>query len=824
MLLFYSYCHEDEGFRQDMETHLSVLRQSGEITEWYDRKIVPGQEIENEIEANLSCADIIALFISSDFLTSTACTNEMDRALELCDNRGAIVVPIIVRPCDWQNSLIAHLLALPTDGKPVAIWANRDEAFLDIVAGIRRVIEGNHLRVRSEYRSELTKIEFISQNKSDLNMEDLFIFPNIVRIQEDEEIPIESLDQVFAHGKRIVLRGDDRSGKSMICRKMFIDRTDEDRPVIMLSGTDLVATVRHEAVISRVYQTEFAGTFERWLQLEDKLLIIDDLVPGSELSFVKYARDHFGSILITVSDDAYVSYFRDERELADFTMAAIRPLQHTQQEVLIKQWLNLDPRVAAAKISDGFVDQLENRLNAIILNHRIVPRYPFYVLSILQAYEAFMPQGMQITAYGHCYQALITAQMIRAGVQGDDIDSGFNLLAHVAFRLFREQRHGEGYTVDQFLRQYRAMFVVRDGVVSRLTTGEKAILARDGAMFRFRYPYVYYYFLGYYFARNKEESESDIDDIARASYVRDNAFILIFAVHHAHDDLVSRIMDHTMTAFKETAVAKLSTEETKILESALFELPEHVLSGQSVTSARRAQRQSRDRVEENQNLEGEKPKADESPSLNEAYRMLKNMDILGQIVRNKYGSLKIQEMEDIITTIADAGLRLVHIITSERGIRSFDEFVAERARILRSDKVVRVRGRPTSDEKVLRAQLRRQFRALVIVTVYMILKKTAVTIGKAELRSVVERVVKAKGTAAYKALGTFFALGTANTVDMNLVNHIVAALDTQHKERNRVVRRLISLETQFYLNTHRVKHKLRQRLYESLGVPYKPNN
>ena len=275
-----------------------------------------------------------------------------------------------------------------------------------------------------------------------------------------------------------------------------------------------------------------------------------------------------------------------------------------------------------------------------------------------------------------------------------------------------------------------------------------------------------------------------------------------------------------MTAFEETAVAKLSTEETRILETALFELPEHVLSGQSVTSARRAQRQSRDRVEENQKLEGENPKADES--LNEAYRMLKNMDILGQIVRNKYGSLKIQEMEDIITTIADAGLRLVHIITSERSIRNFDQFVAERAHILRSDKVVR--GRTMSDDKVLLSKLRRQFRALVIVTVYMILKKTAVTIGKAELRSVVEGVVEARGTAAYKVLGTFFALGTADAVDMKLVNHIVAALDTQHKERNRVVRRLISLETQFYLNTHRVKHKLRQRLYESLGVPYKPNN
>ena len=67
-----------------------------------------------------------------------------------------------------------------------------------------------------------------------------------------------------------------------------------------------------------------------------------------------------------------------------------------------------------------------------------MPRYAFYVLSILQLYEAFMPQGLQITAYGHCYQSLITANLSRSGIHGEDVDSALNFLSCLAFEIFRE--------------------------------------------------------------------------------------------------------------------------------------------------------------------------------------------------------------------------------------------------------------------------------------------------------------------------------------------------------------------------------------------------
>ena len=33
-------------------------------------------------------------------------------------------------------------------------------------------------------------------------------------------------------------------------------------------------------------------------------------------------------------------------------------------------------------ITDGFVDQVESRVNSIVISNKIVPRYPFYILAI----------------------------------------------------------------------------------------------------------------------------------------------------------------------------------------------------------------------------------------------------------------------------------------------------------------------------------------------------------------------------------------------------------------------------------------------------------
>src|SRR5438045_1165449 len=65
----------------------------------------------------------------------------MEQALDRHKAKEARVVPIILRDVDWHVPPLDKLQALPTDAKPVTSWTNPDEAFADVVRGIKRTIE-----------------------------------------------------------------------------------------------------------------------------------------------------------------------------------------------------------------------------------------------------------------------------------------------------------------------------------------------------------------------------------------------------------------------------------------------------------------------------------------------------------------------------------------------------------------------------------------------------------------------------------------------------------------------------------------------------------
>jgi TIR domain/NACHT domain len=140
--VFISYAHEDESWRQQLETHLSLLRRQGLIADWHDRRILAGDEWGRDIDEHLETAAIILLLISPDFLASDYCYQvEMRRALERHECGDVRVIPIILRPCDWQSSPFVHLQCLPPNGKALTEWNNQDVAFLEVAQGVRRVIE-----------------------------------------------------------------------------------------------------------------------------------------------------------------------------------------------------------------------------------------------------------------------------------------------------------------------------------------------------------------------------------------------------------------------------------------------------------------------------------------------------------------------------------------------------------------------------------------------------------------------------------------------------------------------------------------------------------
>lgn len=138
---FISYSHQDEPYRVELDKHLALLKRQGHIEIWSDHCIRPGDAFDPAISAALDSADLVLLLVSADFIHSDYCYSiEVQRALERHQAGNAIVVPIIIRPCDWMSAPFGRLKALPTDAKPVTKWSSLDDAFLNIVQQLRTLL------------------------------------------------------------------------------------------------------------------------------------------------------------------------------------------------------------------------------------------------------------------------------------------------------------------------------------------------------------------------------------------------------------------------------------------------------------------------------------------------------------------------------------------------------------------------------------------------------------------------------------------------------------------------------------------------------------
>jgi len=119
-----------------------VLKRSGKIESWNDRELIAGQEWDDVIMSELAKANVILLLISVDFNASDFIWDkELAAALKRHEEGTAHVVPIILRKCEWSTLPYAKLQALPRNGQPVTEYANRDDAFTEVSAGIRRLVD-----------------------------------------------------------------------------------------------------------------------------------------------------------------------------------------------------------------------------------------------------------------------------------------------------------------------------------------------------------------------------------------------------------------------------------------------------------------------------------------------------------------------------------------------------------------------------------------------------------------------------------------------------------------------------------------------------------
>ncbi|MBD2071805.1 TIR domain-containing protein [Leptolyngbya sp. FACHB-671] len=173
--IFYSYSRKDLDMRNTLEDHLSALRQANKISTWHDLELEAGTEWEPAILNKLDTADIILLLVSRNFIASKYCYGiELRRAIDRHTEGTARVIPIILRPCDWNHADVpfSKLNVLPTHAKAITSWSDQEEAFMIVAQKIRETVD--QLRARKlaerqakEQQAEQERIEREQQRQAE---------------------------------------------------------------------------------------------------------------------------------------------------------------------------------------------------------------------------------------------------------------------------------------------------------------------------------------------------------------------------------------------------------------------------------------------------------------------------------------------------------------------------------------------------------------------------------------------------------------------------------------------------------------------------------
>ena len=807
--LFYSYCHKDAQHRESMETSLAMLKRDGLLQQWSDQQILPGQGIASEVRAKMEQADIIVFLFSPDFIASEECMKEWNHARTLASRSKPLFrIPIIVRSCAWQDVLKGDdVKALPIDGKPVAGYVDADDAWNEVYEGIKSVV--NALRrafdPKPKFIKELERTDFLSQDH--LKLQDLFVFLRLTAIdpkgldQPQQDKAILDRDQLLST-KRALIFGQEKTGKTALARYTFLSLVEEGKPVLIL---DLASMHRepNNRMLREAYQEQFHGDYSLWVNQPCKTLILDNLNASRyTLDLVEFAKDIFDNIIITVASDAFYAYFIDETRLAEFRQLRIEQLTRQQQEQLIRRRLALSDTTGPP--SDGLVDRAEGHVNSVIISDKVVPRFPFYVLSILQTYEAYMPTNMSITSYGHCYYVLIFASLVRAGIsEADDaMNACFNFAEHLAYDIYQHgKRAGDNpYDFEAYTAQYRGRFIIRQSIISRLKDSRYGILGEDGM---FKTDYMYYYFLGRFLAHNREIGEPIVRAMCEHSYREANYLSLLFTIHHTSDSLIiDDILLQTMCTLDSVEPAALSREETRRFNNIVAALPEDILSAESVGKVRTKERARQDAL----NSEGDAhrdvmPDMPEDDPVNGIYRILKNNKIMGQILRNKHGSLERAKIKETIEVVADGGLRLVNFVLGS------EEEISEVA-------VFNKAQHPEWDA----LQIRRGLEMFSFLWAMVNIEQVVGAINVPEIAQTVDAVVSEKSTAAYDLVGYFNQLDSAEELTEAEPGRL-ALLLKQHDDI--FTKRVLSMRTQHYMNTHRSKARTEQAICSLLDIRYR---
>ena len=433
---------------------------------------------------------------------------------------------------------------------------------------------------------------------------------------------------------------------------------------------------------------------------------------------------------------------------------------------------------------------------------------------LMQMFEAYSQQNIELTSYGHCYQQLIYQSFEKAKIHGREYEKYLNVLTEISWKIFLE---GGGLSDEQvalFFKEYGNKFLSVNGaeILEKLTS--HSILSDKHRKLNFKYPYIYYFFVGKKIAEGFSESNEVKDKVSMLLtdlHREDYANILIFITHHTKDSWVLRNIKEVLSKlFSEYDRASLVKDELSFMGDFMRLIPDLVLEQREIQKERDDQNRRLDGIERKDQDRNKDESENQNGSLDvlaNINKTFKGMEIAGQIIRNRHATMT----RDTLYELADNGV--------STGLRFLDYFI----KISNASKLEVINfindflsEHPNLTDREIQEHAEGAYLHLTYGVINAVVRKIASSIGSKEACEIYAALEQDKNTPAYTLINQAIELQFKKNLSVDSIQKTLEKL-----KGNVVCQRILKEMVIQHIYMFPVAYKEKQQLSEILGISVK---
>ena len=697
---------------------------------------------------------------------------------------------------------------------------------------LNRERKTDEFRHNADFLKSLRKMSIPIHNSENVKMtlDEFFVYPDLERmntrqIKVDEDFTDSSSIIDDKQYKLVMLEGDDQSGKTSLLNMYYLRFVDKYMYPLFVKGKYINENL--DKVIASAFTDQYnSEDKEKYAQYdkERKVLLVDNfdecqLNDTTKKKVIDQMLERFSKVIITTKENEGVSssYFLMEKK--ETLMARIKPLGHVKRNELVKKFYTTYDVNASTLKQQALLEQVKAGFDMVesFLGKEYMPSYPIYILSILLSNTKMQSSSLERTSYGYCYGTLITCALMTCVDDRTKIDRYYNVLSSLAYFIYKKK--GRPISEDDFQNfytEYQEEFFSQ-GYKEVKTNLLKCNLLRctDEYYYKFSYNYIYYYLVAKYMAEHIHDDNGldDILDLCIDIHDEQKANILIFIAHHIKAPQFIEATQMALTSALENQ--KLVTLERdddyyKLVNELCENLKKEIVAPNEKINPEEEREKMLQKRDENDKLMAKKEKVNPNELPEEIQNMnrsLRSIEVVGQIVKNRQGSLPKTKIKLLVREMYN---------TAFRTISYFGAFIESEKSQLVEDVIKNKKEGDTNDE--IKKKIDSFFELTSLNFCLFVFSKIIHAVGNKELRGTFTEIAKEMGTPAAKLVSfSIISCFTSKIAIIELENLVEELRD------NPVAMSIIRARVRSFLYNNYVPINERQKIINTVNLNPKDN-